>query len=92
MEGIKKLGGVKYKLPTNEEDSEDPYILLDLLWKSNQLTFSNTPPLSEKTKAVFEKSEKKIKSAVIFLPMIDLPPTDFTCVYPTLKYIKELAQ
>ena len=91
MEGIKKLDRIKYKLPSNVEDGKDLYILLDLLWKSNQLTFSNIPLWSRKTKAVFGKSEKKIKSAVIFLPMIGLPPTDFTCVYPTLKYINDLA-
>ena len=59
MEGIKKLDRIKYKLPTNVEDSEDPYILLDLLWKSKQLTFSNTPLWSGTTKEVFGKSEKK---------------------------------
>ena len=42
MEGIHKLGGVKYKSLINIEESEDPYILLDLLWKSKQLTFSHT--------------------------------------------------
>lgn len=40
----------------------------------------------------FGKSGKNFKSAVIFLPMIDLPPTDLTCVYSTLKLIEELAQ
>ena len=39
MEGIKKLGGVKYKSTINVEETEDPYILLDLLWKSKQLTY-----------------------------------------------------
>ena len=29
---------------------------------------------------------------MIFPPMINLPPTDFTCDYSTLKYIEELAQ
>ena len=43
-------------------------------------------------KAVFEKSEKKIKSVVIFPPMIDLAPTDLTCIYSTLKYVEELAK
>ena len=31
MEGIQKLGRVKYKPPINVEESQDPYILLDLL-------------------------------------------------------------
>ena len=41
-------------------------------------------------KAVFGKLEKK--SVVIFVPMIDLAPTDLTCVYSTLKHIEELTQ
>ena len=31
MEGIKELGGAKYKTPINVEESKDSYILLDLL-------------------------------------------------------------
>ena len=31
MEGIKELGGAKYKTPINVEESTDSYILLDLL-------------------------------------------------------------
>ena len=34
MEGIKKLGGVEYKLPINVKESKDQYMLLDLLRKS----------------------------------------------------------
>ena len=45
MEGIKKLGGVKYKLTISGKESEDPYILLDLLW-------SNTPLWSGSIKSV----------------------------------------
>ena len=39
MEGIKKLGGVKYKPYISVEQREDPYILLDVHWKSEQLSF-----------------------------------------------------
>ena len=31
------------------------------------------------------------KSSVVFLPMIDINPSDTTCVYSTLKYIQEHA-
>ena len=34
MEGIKKLGGVEYKLHIAVKESKDQYMLLDLLWKS----------------------------------------------------------
>ena len=34
MEGIKKLDEVQYKIPISVKESEDQYILLDLLLKS----------------------------------------------------------
>ena len=43
-------------------------------------------------KAIFGKSGKKIKSAVFFLPTIDLLPTDLTHLYSTLKDIEELTR
>ena len=42
--------------------------------------------------SILGKSKKKIKSTVIFLPIINFPPTDFTFVYSTLKYMEELPQ
>ena len=60
MQGIKKLDRVKYKLPINVEESEDPCILLDLLWKSKQLTASNTKLWSGTMKSVFGKPEEKV--------------------------------
>ena len=41
--------------------------------------------------AAFGESETLCTTSVIYLPMIDLPPTDSTCVYSTLKYIAFLA-
>ena len=53
-----QMVGVKYKPPINVEESEDPYILLDLIRKSKQLTFSNTPLWPGTMKAVFENQKK----------------------------------
>ena len=58
MEGIKKLGGVKYKPYINVEQREDPYILLDVHWKSEQLSFSNTLLWWGTMRAILENQEK----------------------------------
>ena len=60
MQGIKKLDRVKYKLPINVEESEEPCILLDLLWKSKQLTTPNTKIWSGTMKSDFGKPEEKV--------------------------------
>ena len=77
MEGIKKLAGVKYKLTISGKESEDPYILLDLLW-------SNTPLWSGSIKSVL--SHKRFFSLIIYVP-----PTESRYVYSSLKYIEQLA-
>ena len=76
MEETKKLSGLTTNHRSMQQESEDLCILLDLLWKSKQVSFSNTPLCSGAMTTDFGKSEKNLKSVLI---------------YSTLKYIEELA-
>ena len=74
-----------------EEVNNDKHNTLDTLWKCKQLISPNSPLWGGFMQAVFGKAEDLHSTSITFLPMIDLPPSDLTCVYSTLKYIEILA-
>ena len=88
---MKKLGGLKY-LDYPTPDCQDRFIMLDLIWKCKPLEPIEAPLWSGIMQASFGISEAVQKSAVVFLPFIDLHPTDLNCVYSTLKYVSNVAR
>ena len=42
--------------------------------------------------SVYKNEVEFQQSDVLFLPIIDLPPTDLTCIYSTLLFIQEQAK
>ena len=86
QKGLRHLTFRELKVEMNNDNHNH----LDLLWECKQLILPNSPLWAGLMDAAFGESETLCKTSVV--PMIDLPPTDFTCVYSTLKYISFLAQ
>ena len=63
---------------------------LDLLWKSSVM-FGQPRPAWSGMMQLVHNGKYPEKSSVIFIPMIDMNPSDCTCVYSILKYIQEYA-
>ncbi len=63
---------------------------LDILWKTSILFGSPRPSWSGMMQFVHH-GDHPGKSSVMFLPMIDMNPTDVSCIYSTLIFITEHA-
>jgi len=70
--------------------AEDPSYSIDLLWKISWLLRPRTP-LWNGTMQLVHKGEYPGKSSVLFLPMIDLDPSNESCVYSTLCFVADQA-
>ena len=66
----------------------DPTAHLDILWKTSIMFGSPRPAWSGMMQLV-HRGNHPGKSSVMFLPMIDMNPSDVTCVYSTLRYIRD---
>ena len=71
--------------------AEDPTANLDVLWKTSLLFGSARPAWSGMMQSVHHRPYQG-KSSVMFLPMIDMNPSDVSCVSSTLKYVSEHAK
>lgn len=60
---------------------------LDILWKTSLLLSAERPAWSGLMQAVHEGNHTG-KSSVLFLPMIDMTPSDVTCVMSMLNYVR----
>ena len=89
--GVKELNKLTYQ-KYNLENAADKYCYLDLLWKCKQLIISKSPLWSGMMQTAFGEPEKTVTSAIMFKPMIPLPPTDLSCVYSTLRFIEDEAK
>ena len=69
----------------------DPTANLDVLWKTS-LLFDTMRPAWAGMMQVIHQGNHKGKSSITFLPMIDMNPSDVTCVSSTLKFVSEHAQ
>ena len=67
--------------------AHDPTANLDILWKSSR---SPRPAWSGMMQFVHHGNHPG-KSSVIFLPIIDMNPSDTTCIYSTLSFVSEHA-
>ena len=71
--------------------AQDPTANLDMLWKISILFGSSRPSWSGMMQFV-QKGDHPGKSSIMFLPMIDMNPSDSTCIYSTLKFIADHAR
>ena len=71
--------------------ASDPTAHLDILWKTSLIFVSPRPAWSGMMQLVHCRNHPGI-SSVMFFPLIDMNPSDMTCVYSTQKYIREHAR
>ena len=71
--------------------AEDPTASLDILWKTS-LLFGNPRPSWSGMMQLAHQGRHQRKSSVMFLPMIDMNPSDVTCVSSTLHFVSEHAK
>lgn len=69
----------------------DPTANLDILWKSSLLFGTTRPSWSGMAQVVHEGSHKG-QSSVVFLPMIDMNPSDEICINSTLQFLTQHAK
>lgn len=69
----------------------DPTYHVDLLWEAALVTGRSRPAWSGMMQSV-HRGNYPGKSAVQFLPMIDMDPTDMTCIFSTLTYVCDQAR
>ena len=81
---------IKYKDLTLVR-AEDPTANLDILWKTSLLFGNPRPSWSGMMQLVYQGRHQG-KSSVMFLPMIDMNPSDVTCVSSTLHFVSEHAK
>ena len=74
-----------------EADAEDDTSMVDFLW-SISTALRNPHPAWSGTMQLVHKGVHPGKSSVMFLPMIDMNPSDITCVYSTLLYVASHAK
>lgn len=71
--------------------AKDPTADLDLLWKTS-IMFTSPRPAWSGLMQLVHHGDHPGKSSVMFLPMIDMNPSDVTCIYSTLKFVCEHAR
>ena len=105
QEEVAKAGKVEIKPPSDGRLEElnivyndvlsitvqDPTANLDVLWKTSLLLSAERPAWSGLMQAVHEGNHTG-KSSVLFLPMIDMTPSDVTCVMSTLNFVSRHAK
>ena len=70
---------------------EDPTSAIDALWKASLLLRPKRPGWSGLMQMV-QKGEHPGQCSVLYLPMIDMDPSDLSCVNSTLSYISSHAK
>ncbi|MES9879831.1 MAG: hypothetical protein ABW185_03020, partial [Sedimenticola sp.] len=65
---------------------EDPTSDIDTLYKAVFAMNSKRPGWSG-TMQMIHKGDHPGKASVLFLPMLDINPSDLTCIYSTLNFI-----
>ncbi len=68
----------------------DPLACFNMLWKS-AIVFNIPVPGWNGTMQMIQKGKHPGKATISFLPMIDLNPSDLSCIYTTLLFLSEQA-
>ena len=71
---------------------QDSFAHLDLLYKLTQPLIRSPRPAWSGTMQMIFKGDHPMKSSVQFLPMIDMDPSNLTCIYSTLSFIVDQAK
>ncbi len=71
--------------------AQNCYENIDILWKTSIIFGSPRPAWSGMMQFVHQ-GDHPGKASVMFLPIIDMNPSDSTCIYSTLMFISEHAQ
>ena len=72
-------------------NAQNCYENLDVLWKTSIMFGSPRPAWSGMMQFVHQGNHPG-KASVMFLPIIDMNPSDSTCIYSTLMFVSEHAQ
>lgn len=68
---------------------QDPYSDLDFLWKASWSKGKATRPGWSGMMQLVQNGSHSGKASVNFLPIIDMKPTDYTCINSTLHFISK---
>ena len=84
------LSNIIYSMEIDPVESRDPSADVNLLWLSSW--FFKTPPASRPgwngtMQMVTTGNQHLGKASIVFLPFIDLPASDETCIYSTLSFV-----
>ena len=71
---------------------QDTSANLDLLWKLTQPLLRSPRPAWSGTMQKICEGDYPGRASIMFLPMIDLDPSDKTCIYSTLLLVSEQAK
>ena len=88
--GLTQNNDLTYHLPQDLRRGFKNYNL-DILWRCSVLFRRPTPSWSGTMQTVHKGSHPGI-SSVTFLPMIDMNPSDPSCIYSTLNFVSSHAQ
>jgi hypothetical protein len=104
LEDIAVVGriNIHFKGPVQNTDLKYPYLTMplmaedhaykvDILWKMSWLLRPKTPLWNGTMQMIYD-GDHPGQSSTIFLPMIDMDPSNETCIYSTLHYISGLAK
>lgn len=86
-DGLRSLCYQKLK----EHDAEDPTSNADVLWNISLPLRSSRPGWTGMMQMI-HNGDHPGQSSVMFMPMIDMNPSDMTCVYSTLQYVNSHAR
>ena len=106
MEDLKKIGHVKLFPQKNPKECkaniiysklgkfhrDDQYRKLDLLWCTTLYHLKPQPMWSGRMQMIHSHMTHAGKSSEMFLPIVNLTPSDTTCVRSTLEYICDHAK
>ena len=85
VDGVRALASLKYD-PLPNFIYSDTTSHLDVLWKTS-LLLKRPRPAWNGFMQITHKGDHPGKSSIHFLPMIDMDPTNMTCIYSTLKFV-----
>ena len=71
---------------------QDTSANLDLLWKLTQPLLRSQRPAWSGTMQKICEGDYPGRASIMFLPMIDLDPSNKTCIYSTLLFVSEQAK
>ena len=88
---LKPYTNMRYE-PLVDWIAEDKTYTIDILWKTTWLFRDDRTSCTGTMQMIINKGEYTGQSSVVFMHMIDLNPSDETCIYSTLLWVSEHAK